>query len=140
MTCSNSIAMVIQKLQQRPCAFQYIFGIESQVFQCDITWRGGAEAIETDYIAFWPNVTIPALSHAGLDRQASGDRWRQNFVAIVLRLLFKQFNARHRYDSGGYAGLLQLLTPFEGKPHFGAGGNQDKFRISPFAAAPGVDF
>ncbi len=79
------------------------------------------------------------MPHAGFDRQPSGDRWRQNFVAIVLGLLFKQFDAGHRHDSRRHAVFLQLLTTFESEPNFGAGSNQDQLGIDPVATALGTD-
>src|SRR5437867_10637952 len=117
---------------------QHVLDIESQILQCDVAWRRGAEAVEADHVAFRTDPSIPALPHAGFDRQPSGDRWRQNFVTIVLGLLFKQFNARHRHNSRGYAVLLQLLARFESEPNFGASSDQDQL-TDPVATALGTD-
>src|SRR5207249_9985461 len=110
-----------------------------QILQCDVAWRRGAEAVEADHVAFRTDPSIPALPHAGFDGQPSGDRWRQNFVAIVLGLLFKQFDAGHRHDSRRHAVFLQLLTTFESEPNFGASSNQDQLGIDPVATALGTD-
>src|SRR5260221_6191955 len=63
-------------LQQRPRVCQHILNIESQIFQCHITGSRCTETIETNRVALWANITIPALPDPCFDRESRGDLWR----------------------------------------------------------------
>ena len=74
---------------------KHILNIESQILQRHITRRGSPEAIEADHVTFRADIAIPALPHSGFDCEPRGDgRW-QNFITIVLSLLFEQFDTGH---------------------------------------------
>src|SRR5260370_23683962 len=76
-------------LQQRPRVRQHILNIEPQILQRHITWSRSTKAVETNRITLWADITIPALPDPCFDRESRGDLWREDFVAIVLRLFFE---------------------------------------------------
>ena len=94
---------------------QNILYFESEVFHHYIAGSRSTETIETDYVALRSHVSIPALAHTGFDGQACSNGRRQDFIAILRRLLFEQFDTRHRDDAGWHAVFLKLLAGFEGE-------------------------
>src|SRR5438876_12399487 len=88
-TIVTAFMMRRRLIQKLACATEDILDIESQILHGYLAGRGSAEAIEANHITLLTDVTIPSLTHAGLDCEACGDRWRQNTIAIVLRLCGK---------------------------------------------------
>ena len=98
-----------------------------------ITTSPGADAPKRSTAITSPrlaDVAMPALRHAGLDREPGADRRRQHRVAVFLRLGVEQFPARHRDDAHLDLLLQQFLPRFHDQRDLGAGGDEDQVGIA----------
>src|SRR6185369_11732554 len=110
--------------EKRSCVSQNVLDIEAKLAHYDIARGRSAKASEANYVALSAHVTVPTLANAGFNRKPCIDAGRQDFVAVLLGLLFEKFPARQGNDSRGDAFGLQFLASFQGKGDFRAGGNQ----------------
>ena len=76
-------------------------GGEAELLHHDLERGRGAEAVlDADHRAEGARVLLPALRHAGLDRDAGQDRRREDRVAVGLRLRVEQLPRGQADDAG----------------------------------------
>ena len=77
--------------QQRPGALSTFSTLNPRFLQRHISRRRRPKPIQTNHITLRPDISIPTLPHTRFNREPRRHRRRQNLIAILLRLLLKQF-------------------------------------------------
>lgn len=84
--------------RQRAGATCHVIDRQPEVLEYRRGRRRFAEAIDTDHIAFQPDVLVPAIRHAGFDGKSGHSAW-QNGLSVCGTLAIECVGGGHRYDA-----------------------------------------